>query len=117
MALGSNEGDRVSGADSANSYFDSRLKFDKKRLVLWSALWDYSLSKTMTSSTAILELGAGWCDFINNATAERRIAIDLWPGVVDAAAPGVEAHVGSAEDLSFLGDESIDTIFASNLIE
>ena len=36
------KGDRVSDSESANSYFDSRLKFDQKRVVLWSALWDYA---------------------------------------------------------------------------
>ena len=107
----------MSDPNSANSYFDSRLQFDPKRVVLWSALWDYSLSRVMSGSSAILEVGAGWCDFINNARAERRVAVDLWPGVVVAAASGVEAHVGSAERLDFLADNSIDSVFASNLVE
>lgn len=107
----------MSESDSARTYFDSRLKFDDKRRVLWSALWDFSLSRVMKDCRSILELGAGWCDFINNATSERRIALDLWSGVVDAAAPGVETHVGSAEDLGFLEDASIDAVFASNLVE
>lgn len=107
----------MSTSDSANVYFDSRLKFDKKRLVLWSALWEYSLSSVMNGCTSILELGAGWCDFINSASATRRVAVDLWPGIVDAAAEGVEAHVGSAENLDFLEDQSIDAVFASNLVE
>ena len=104
-------------AETPQNYFDSRLKFDRKRRILWSALWEFSLKATMKNCSAILELGAGWCDFINSATAERRIALDLWPGVVDAAAPGVESHVGSAENLDFLGDESIDAVLASNLLE
>ncbi|MCU1422413.1 MAG: Methyltransferase type 11 [Microbacteriaceae bacterium] len=107
----------MSAADSANTYFDSRLKFDKKRLVLWSALWDFSLSGIMAGRESIVELGAGWCDFINMATAKRRIAVDIWPGIVDAAGPGVEPHVGFADDLDFLEDSTIDAIFASNLVE
>lgn len=107
----------MSSSDSANTYFDSRLKFDKRRLILWSALWDFSLSRIMKDCASILELGAGWCDFINNATSARRVAVDLWPGITNAAAPGVEAHVGSAEDLDFLADESMDAVFASNLVE
>ncbi|HWH25509.1 MAG TPA: class I SAM-dependent methyltransferase [Pseudolysinimonas sp.] len=107
----------MSGSDAAKIYFDSRLKFDNKRVVLWAALWDFSLSRVMKDSASIVELGAGWCDFINNAKADRRIAVDLWPGIVEAAAPGVEAHVGPAEDLGFLGDESVSAVFASNLVE
>jgi cyclopropane fatty-acyl-phospholipid synthase-like methyltransferase len=107
----------VSGSDSASAYFDSRLKFDEKRRRLWAALWDFSLSKIMRDSQTILEIGAGWCDFINNSTAPRRIAVDLWPGVVEAANAGVEVHVGSAEDLGFLAGESVDVVFASNVVE
>jgi len=107
----------MSDAESARSYFDSRLKFDRKRQVLWSALWDYSLRHVMKDTSTLVEIGAGWCDFINNATSERRIAVDIWPGVTAAAAPEVEAHVGSAERLSFLEDASVDSVFASNLVE
>lgn len=107
----------MSASDSANTYFASRLTFDRRRLVLWSALWDYSLSKVFADCTSLVEIGAGWCDFINSARVDRRVAVDLWPGVVNAAAPGVDAHVGSAEDLNFLASESIDAVFASNLVE
>jgi len=107
----------VSNSESWRAYFDSRLPYDEKRVVLWSALWDFALSKVMNGSASIVELGAGWCDFINSATSARRIAVDVWPGVVGAAASGVEAHVGSALELGFLEDASIDAVFASNLVE
>ncbi|MEC5170240.1 class I SAM-dependent methyltransferase [Glaciihabitans sp. GrIS 2.15] len=107
----------MSNSESWRAYFDSRLTYDEKRVVLWSALWDFALSKVMNDSASIVELGAGWCDFINSATSARRIAVDVWPGVVGAAAPGVEAHVGSALELGFLEDASIDAVFASNLVE
>lgn len=107
----------MSGTESAESYFASRLAFDRKRVVLWSTLWDHALSRIFAGGTSLLEIGAGWCDFINNATSARRIAVDVWPGVVEAAAPGVEAHVGSADDLGFLDAESVDGVFASNLVE
>lgn len=107
----------MSNSESWRAYFDSRLPYDEKRVVLWSALWDFALSKVMNGSASIVELGAGWCDFINSATSARRIAVDVWPGVVGAAASGVEAHVGSALELGFLEDASIDAVFASNLVE
>lgn len=107
----------MTNPDAAEEYFASRLQFDRKRNILWSTLWQYSLSSVLKGSSSILELGAGWCDFINNAHAPRRVAVDLWPGVVEAAAPGVEAHVGSATELDFLKDGSMDAVFASNLVE
>ena len=99
------------------TYFDTRLKFDKKRLTLWNTLWDSHFSKQYRASDIIVELGAGWCDFINTVKAERKIAVDIWPGVKDYADQGVEAYVGSAMDLNFLDDKSVNGVFASNLVE
>jgi SAM-dependent methyltransferase len=65
----------------------------------------------------VLELGAGYCHFINNIKAQMRYALDLWPGVTRCAVPPVQAHVGPANDLSFLPSGSLDAVFASNLFE
>ena len=65
----------------------------------------------------MLELGAGYGHFINNVRARRRIAQDQWPGFAKFLEPDVESHVGSLTELSFLDDNSIDFVFASNLIE
>jgi SAM-dependent methyltransferase len=64
-----------------------------------------------------LELGAGWCSFINNVEAPKRIAVDIWSGFVDHGNKGVECHVGSVLDLSFVEPGSVDVVFASNLVE
>lgn len=65
----------------------------------------------------MLELGAGYGNFINNVTAARRIAQDQWPDFSQHLAAGVESHVGPVTDLSFLTDNSVDFAFASNLFE
>ena len=65
----------------------------------------------------MLELGAGYGNFINNVRAQRRIAQDQWPEFAQRLAPGVESHVGPVTDLSFLADNSVDFAFASNLFE
>ena len=65
----------------------------------------------------MLELGAGYGNFINNVRARRRIAQDQWPGFTKLLQAGVESHVGPVTELSFLDDNSIDFVFASNLFE
>jgi len=65
----------------------------------------------------VLELGAGYGNFINNIRARRRIAQDQWPEFARHLQPDVEAHVGPVNELSFLEDDSIDFVFASNLFE
>lgn len=103
--------------NSQDDYFDTRLGFDKKRKILWSTLWKYFFSKEFSQSDTVLELGAGWCDFINTVDAKRKIAIDLWDGVLTSANHDVEAYVSSATSMSFLESKSINGIFASNLVE
>lgn len=105
----------IHGAD--DSYFETRLAHDPRRSVVWTTLWDDVFSAYVSPSDTVLELGAGWCDFINTVTAQRRIALDLWDGVAETAADGVETHVGPAQDLGFLADASVDVVFASNLLE
>ncbi len=67
--------------------------------------------------TVVLELGCGYAHFINHVKARRRVAIDSWPGFLEHLGDGVEGHVGSVLDLSFLDDSSVDFAFASNLFE
>jgi hypothetical protein len=66
----------------------------------------------------VLELGSGYCDWINNVRAARRVAADRWADMPAHAAPGVEPLVRDvAQGLPALGDASFDVVLASNLLE
>jgi len=101
----------------SGDYHQSRFTPDPSRGVLWNALWRFYFRKLIGPDHCVLELGAGYGDFINAVVARRRIAIDPWPGFTGYLAPGIEGVVGSAADLDFLDDHSIDFVFASNLFE
>lgn len=101
----------------SDGYHASRLTFDPKRAVLWSALWRYYFRALIGPEDCVLDMGCGYGDFINNVAARRRIALDSWPEFPRHLAAGVEARVGSVTDLGFLGDRSVDFAFASNLFE
>lgn len=105
----------LAGADEG--YFETRLAHDPRRTVVWTTLWSEIFRHYISPDATVVELGAGWCDFINSVTADRRVAVDMWEGVRDAADPGVQTQVGPAQDLSFLADGSVDAVFASNLLE
>lgn len=107
----------MSELEAAQAYFDTRLTYDEKRRVLWQTLADEVFSDYVSSSDTVLELGAGWCELINSLRARRRIAVDLWAGITDYAADGVETIVSSATNLSVIDDATVDVIFASNLLE
>jgi SAM-dependent methyltransferase len=100
-----------------DAYWRTRLPFDRKRERLWRALWRFYFSKYIAPSDCVLELGCGYAHFINNVQARRRIAVDSWSGFLKYLAAGIEGHVGDVANLAFLGDSSVDFVFASNLFE
>jgi len=100
-----------------SGYHDSRLVHDARRDTVWQALWRHYFRKVVPTDGCVLDLGCGYGEFINNVTARRRIGLDLWEGIRNHLAAGVEPLVGSVTDLSRLDDRSIDFAFASNLFE
>jgi Methyltransferase domain len=97
-------------------YFASRLPDDPARERLWPVLCEY-LQPCLPENGAVLELGGGYCRFINNIRAAEKHVVDLYPGVTEHAAQGVVAHVQSCGDLSNFKESSFDLVFASNLFE
>lgn len=102
---------------TAIDYHSSRLVEDPRRDVLWQSLWRYHFSAMVRPDECVMDLGAGYCNFINSVVARRRIAVDAWDGFPAHLAPGIEHKVGSVTDLSFLDDGAVDFAFASNLFE
>jgi SAM-dependent methyltransferase len=100
-----------------SSYHEAHLPPDPNRAVVWRAIADY-LSPWIPATGAVLEIGAGYCDWINQVHANRRVAVDIWPGVNQYAAAGVVATVlDAATGLRTLGEAQFDTILASNVLE
>ena len=100
-----------------SGYHDSRLVYDAKRAVVWKALWRYYFCNRINTESAVLDMGCGYCEFINNVVARERIALDTWPEFEQHLNPGIRAILSSVTDLSDIADRSIDYAFASNLFE
>jgi len=101
----------------SGDYHGSRLTQDERRAATWRALWRYHFRHRIGPDDTVLDLGAGYGDFINSVTATRRIAIDIWSGLAEHAAPGVQTIIGPVTDLQAIPDASVDFAFASNLFE
>ena len=98
-------------------YHDTRFAFDPRREVLWQELWHSYFSRLIAPTDCVLELGAGYGHFINNARCQRRIAVDGFSEFVKFLDPAVEGHVGHVKDLGFLPPQCVDLALASNLFE
>ena len=85
---------------------------------LWKANVDGFFHRYVPRDGTVVDLGAGYCDFINQIAAARRIAVDLNPETARAAAAGVEVHHLPLERLAdAIEPDSVDLAFASNVFE
>jgi SAM-dependent methyltransferase len=101
----------------AVGYHAAHLTRDPARTVLWRVVASH-LASWVPPDAHVLEIGAGYCDWINHVRAARRVAVDVWPDVVAYAAQGVEARVlDVSRELPSLGPGTFDVVLASNVLE
>jgi SAM-dependent methyltransferase len=115
----------ASGPDTTTStrssaqaaYLESRFTPDPSRDRVWQHVVRY-LSRFWDAERAdLLDVGAGYCSFINQAQGRRRVAVDIHDRLGAYAGTGVETITASATDLSVIPSGSFDLVFASNLLE
>jgi SAM-dependent methyltransferase len=99
------------------TYHDTRLPHDPRRQMLWQTLVENVFQKEIPLDAVVLELGAGYGEFINAVKARRRLAVDLWPGMLEHLEKGVEGLVTSITQLEGVPDNSVDYVFSSNCFE
>ncbi len=68
-------------------YHSTRFTPDPRRRVLWQTLVDCVFQKQIPPDGVVLELGAGYGDFINSVRARRRLAVDVVVGNAFASRP------------------------------
>jgi len=104
-------------AGTVSGYHAAHLPEDPARAIVWRVVAEY-LSAWIPRDAHVLEIGAGYCDWINNVVAARRVAVDIWPEITRYAAAGVETSVlDISRDLATLGASSFDAVLASNILE
>ncbi len=101
---------------TTSGYFKARFTPDPRRAAVWREITRY-VSRDCRDRSCILDLGCGYGDFINSIEADRRIAMDREEGLRECLAPGITFLCGDCADLSMLADDSVGTVFASNLLE
>lgn len=100
-----------------DNYFKTRLVFDKGRTKVWNAINEY-LQYFLPDNAAVMDVGCGYGDFINGIRAEKKYAIDLNEGMREYLSDkSVVFTAQSVLDEFPVANESLDTVFASNLFE
>lgn len=104
-------------AGTVTGYHAAHLPEDPARAVVWKVVAEH-LAQWMPPNGDVVELGAGYCAWINHVAAARRVAVDIWPDVERFAAPGVQVAVlDAARELPTLGASRFDAVLASNILE
>jgi ubiquinone/menaquinone biosynthesis C-methylase UbiE len=98
------------------SYFQTRFSDAAGRDHVWKVIAEY-LSQFIPSNGTVLDLGAGYCSFINNVKAAHKVAVDVYPEFKLRASPDVATEVRSCTDLSCFSNNQFDVVFSSNLLE
>jgi SAM-dependent methyltransferase len=87
------------------------------RRQMWKILCTDFFQRYIPIDSTVMEIGAGYCEFINNIHARSRIAVDLNPDTRRLASPDVKVILSSSVDLSVLETDSVNVAFASNFFE
>lgn len=98
-------------------YFHTRFIYRIERKKVWAIIVGYLGELFIPSDSAVLDLGAGYCDFINQIKARERHALDISPVISEHAASDVVTHVESCVKMADLTDGHFDVVFSSNLLE
>ena len=87
-----------------------------ERAHVWKEIARYA-RRDAPDTDVVVELGPGYCDFINAFPARRKLAFDLNPEMADYANDDVELRIQDASHLADLEPGSVDLVFASNFLE
>ena len=97
-------------------YQNSRFPAHPGRRIVWREIAAY-LQLYLPPGGAVLDLGSGYCDFINSIQAGRKWAVDLYLKPAEFAAGGVTPVEADVTDLDAVPDGELDLVLASNLLE
>lgn len=109
---------KISDGDLQRQIYRRRFCADEEfRKEMYRVLCSEVFQKYIPEESTVLEIGAGYCEFINNISAKKKIALDMNPDLSKFAEDSVQVVVGSSTDMKGLGDCSIDIVFANNFFE
>jgi len=84
---------------------------------VWRVLIRDYFQRFIHSEDTVLDLGAGYGEFINNVICGKKYAMDLNPDTVHLVHESVEVFPQDCAEPWLLPDDSLDVVFTSNFFE
>jgi SAM-dependent methyltransferase len=88
-----------------------------ERVRLWETLVEGYFQDLIGPDDTVLDLAAGYCEFINAVRCGRKVAVDLNPTVRSVAADDVEVFHTACTDLPEALTGQVDVAWVSNFFE
>lgn len=95
--------------------FSSAEQRQKERI--WRVLCSDFFQRYVRATDTVLDVGAGYCEFINNIACAAKIALDLNEDTPRHANADVRVVQCMSNAMTEIGDSSVDVAFASNFFE
>src|SRR5262245_8348848 len=108
---------RTRGADLETIYAHRFREFETERNRVWQLLAREYFQRWVKSTDVILDVGAGYCEFINNIQAKEKLALDLNPITRERADASVHVLSQNVSDRWPVKSDAIDVVFSSNFFE
>jgi len=90
---------------------------ENQREEVWVTLNRHFFQRWVDSQGTVLDLGAGYCEFINSIHARNKLALDLNPATRQHAAEGVRVLAQDVAEPWQIPSASVDVVFTSNFLE
>jgi len=84
---------------------------------VWEILCEKFFQKYISYDSVVLDIGAGYCEFINNIKARKKYAIDINNDIYKYADSSVKIFILDAKRMKDISSNSIDFVFISNFFE
>ena len=90
---------------------------EEQREKVWRLLTRHFFQHWVRSTDVVLDVGAGYCEFINNIQAGAKYALDLNPATAAQAGGDVKVLSQDVTAAWSLAADSVDVVFSSNFFE
>jgi SAM-dependent methyltransferase len=98
-----------------------KIRFTQHELPRKNAIWQVIcrnfLQSFIKTSDTVVDVACGYGEFLNNISANKKIAVDLNADAREFLDSDIEFHKCKATDLSSVIIESADVVFTSNFLE
>lgn len=88
-----------------------------KKNEIWKVLCRNFFQQFVKQTDTVVDIGAGYCEFINHINCSHKIAVDLNPDVAERANSNIKVINESCSEISSLASGSVDCVFMSNFLE